>query len=252
MVLLGQRWAEVYMKEHPDAVIQVTGGGSGTGIAALINGTTDICESSRPMSEDEKTKVQDQRKAAATEIPVALDALAVYLNKENPVQQLTMEQAKKIFQAEITNWKDVGGPDASIVLYGRENNSGTYVYFKEYVLANGDFAEKYQPMAGTAAVINAVTKDPSGIGYGGIGYASEVKAISMSKDASSPAIEPNMENVLDNSYPLSRSLFWYTAGEPSGAIKQFADWVLSPEGQKVVTEVGYYPLRSTTQTTRTP
>ncbi len=252
MVLLGQRWAEIYMKEHPDAVIQVTGGGSGTGIAALINGTTDICESSRPMSAEEKTKVQEQRQAVATEIPVALDALAVYLNKENPVQQLTMEQARKIFQAEITNWKDVGGPDATIVLYGRENNSGTYVYFKEHVLANGDFAEQYQPMAGTAAVINAVTKDTLGIGYGGIGYASDVKTISMAKDASSPAIEPKMENVLDNSYPLSRSLFWYTAGEPTGAIKEFVDWALSPEGQKVVTDVGYYPLRPNTATTQAP
>ena len=252
MVLLGQRWAEIYMKEHPDAVIQVTGGGSGTGIAALINGTTDICESSRPMSAEEKTKVQEQRQMAASEIPVALDALAVYLNNENPIQQLTMEQARKIFQAEITNWKDVGGPDATIVLYGRENNSGTYVYFKEHVLANGDFAEKYQPMAGTAAVINAVTKDPLGIGYGGIGYASDVKTISMAKDASSPAIEPKMENVLDNSYPLSRSLFWYTADEPTGAIKQFVDWALSPEGQKVVTDVGYYPLRPNTETIQAP
>jgi phosphate transport system substrate-binding protein len=242
MVLLGQRWAEVYMMEYPDAVIQVTGGGSGTGIAALINGTTQICESSRPMSAQEKTNVREQRNAEAVEIPVALDALAIYLNKENPVRQLTMEQVRRIFQADITNWKDVGGMDAPIVLYGRENNSGTYVYFKEHVLANGDFAERYQALPGTAAVMNAITKDPGGIGYGGIGYATDIKTIPIAADPSSPAVEPNMENVLNKSYPLSRFLFWYTAGPPEGPVKQFVDWVLSPEGQEIVSDVGYYPL----------
>jgi phosphate transport system substrate-binding protein len=230
MVLLGQRWAEVYMMERPGAVIQVTGGGSGTGIAALINGTTQICEASRPMSEKEKADVKQQRNAEAVELPVALDALAVYLNKDNPVTHLTMEQVRNM--------------DATIVLYGRENNSGTYVFFKEHVLANGDFAQHYQPLPGTAAVMNAVTKDPGGIGYGGIGYATDVKTVPIAKDESSAPVEPNMENVLSNAYPLSRFLFWYTAGQPEGAVKDFADWVLSPAGQKVVTEVGYYPLKA--------
>src|SRR5256714_10153683 len=120
MVLLGQRWAEVYMKEHPQTTIQVTGGGSGTGIAALINGTTQICEASRPMKPEEKNSVKDQRKAEAVETPVALDALAVYLNKQNPIEHLTMQQVGQIFRGEITNWKDVGGPNGAIVLYGRE------------------------------------------------------------------------------------------------------------------------------------
>jgi phosphate transport system substrate-binding protein len=245
MVPLGQRWAEVYMKDHPNVAIQVTGGGSGTGIAALINGTTQICESSRPITEDEKSKVKAQRNADVVETPVALDALAVYFNKQNNLSQLDMEQIRRIFQGEITNWKDVGGRNANIVLYGRENSSGTYVFFKEHVLKNADFAAKYQPMSGTAAVINAVTKDPNGIGYGGIGYATDVKTISISKEPNSEAVEPNMENALSGKYPLSRQLFWYTAGPPTGAMKELFDWVLGPEGQKLVSDVGYYPLKGT-------
>jgi phosphate transport system substrate-binding protein len=244
MVLLGQRWAEVYMKAHPDVTIQVTGGGSGTGIAALINGTTQICEASRPMKPEEKNSVKEQRHADAVEIPVALDALAVYLNKENPIEHFDMEQVARTFRGEVTNWKDIGGKNSPIVLYGRENNSGTYVFFKEHVLKNADYAEKYQALPGTAAVINAVQKDVNGIGYGGIGYAKDVKTVSIAKDAASSPIVPSMENVLNNTYPLSRQLFWYTAGEPTGPIKNFVDWVLGPDGQKVVTDVGYYPLKA--------
>ena len=244
MVLLGQRWAEIYMKEHPETTVQVTGGGSGTGIAALINGTTGICQASRPMKPEEKNSVKQKRNADAVEIPVALDALAVYLNKDNPIEHLNMEQVGRIFRGEITNWKEAGGRDAGIVLYGRENNSGTYVFFKEHVLANADFAEKYQALPGTAAVINAVTKDVLGIGYGGIGFAKDVKTIAIAKDAASMPVAPTMENVLDNSYPLSRQLFWYTAGEPAGDTKSFVDWVRGASGQKIVSEVGYYPLKA--------
>jgi len=243
MVPLGQRWAEVYMKEHPGVAIQVTGGGSGTGIAALINGTTQICESSRPITNDEKAKIKAQRNAEAVEVPVAIDALSVYLNKGNKVTHLDMDQTRRIFQGQITNWKEVGGADANIVLYGRENSSGTYVFFKEHVLQNGDFAERYQSMSGTAAVINAVTKDPSGIGYGGIGYATDVKTVPIAKDAKSDPIEPNMTNALNGTYPLARQLFWYSAGEPSGTMKDLYDWVLGTDGQKLVKEVGYYPLK---------
>lgn len=248
MLQLGQRWAEVYMKDHPSAIIQVTGGGSGTGIAALVNGTTQICQSSRPMKDEEKASVKQQRKADVTEISVAVDALAVYLNKQNPVGHMTMEQVRRIFQGEITNWKDVGGPNGNIVLYGRENNSGTYVFFKEHVLANGDFAERYQPLGGTAAVINAVVKDVNGIGYGGIGYATDLKAISIAKDAASEPVNPTMENALSNKYPLSRFLYWYTAGPPAGPIKDLVDWVLGPQGQNVVKDVGFYPLKGDAQT----
>src|SRR5262245_26808340 len=244
MVQLGQRWAERYMKNHPNATIQVTGGGSGTGIAALINGTTQICQASRAMNDAEKASVQFQHKADAVEVPVALDALAIYVNQQNPIDHLTIEQVRRIFRGEFTNWKEVGGPDATIVLYGRENNSGTYVFFKEHVLANADFAAKYQTLPGTAAVTNAVSKDRLGIGYGGIGYATDVKRIAIAKDASSQPVTPDVQNVYNNAYPLSRSLFWYTAGNPTGLVKEFQDWVLSAEGQKIVSEVGYYPLKN--------
>jgi phosphate transport system substrate-binding protein len=159
-----------------------------------------------------------------------------------------MDQASRIFKGEVTNWKEVGGSDAGIVLYGRENSSGTYVYFKEHVLGNADFAERYQGMPGTAAVVNAVTRDPNGVGYGGIGYASGVRTVSVSRDASSDAVAPAMENVFNNSYPLSRELYWYVAGAPEGVMKAFVDWALSPEGQQVVSEMDFYPLRGRTQT----
>src|SRR5437867_24192 len=247
MVLLGQRWAEVYMKAYPDVTIQVTGGGSGTGIAALINGTTQICQASRPMKAEEKNSVKEQRHGDAVETPVALDALAVYLNKDNPIEHLDMDQVARIFRGEVTNWKEVGGKNAPIVLYGRENNSGTYVFFKEHVLKNADYAEKYQALPGTAAVINAVQKDPGGVGYGGIGYAKDVKTISIAEDPAANPVAPTMDNVLNNTYPLSRQLFWYTAGAPAGAMKDFVDWVLGPKGQTIVTDVGYYPLKAQAQ-----
>jgi phosphate transport system substrate-binding protein len=243
MVQLGQSWAELYMKEHPDITIQVTAGGSGTGIAALIEGTTQICQASRAMKDTEKESLKTKRNLDAVETPVALDALAVYVNKENAVKSLTMEQVAKIFLGEVTNWKDVGGTPGNIVLYGRENSSGTYVYFKEHVLANKDFPTKYQALPGTGAVVNAVAKDKGGVGYGGIGYATDIKTIPITKDAGGMPIEPTMANVLSGAYPISRQLFWYTAGPAEGTVKAFQDWVLSPEGQKVVSEKGFYPLK---------
>jgi phosphate transport system substrate-binding protein len=200
------------------------------------------------MKDEEKASVKQQRNAEVNEIPVAVDALAVYVNTQNPVAHMTMEQIRRIFQGEITNWKEAGGANANIVLYGRENNSGTYVFFKEHVLANGDFSQNYQPLGGTAGVINAIVKDVNGIGYGGIGYAASVKAISVAKDAASAPVMPTMENALSNKYPLSRFLYWYTAGPPMGTIKDVVDWVLGPQGQNVVNDVGFYPLKGGVQT----
>lgn len=242
MVLLGQRWAEVYMKKNPGSRIQVTGGGSGTGIAALINGTTDICEASRPMKDKERGDVKAKRGAEVKETPVAVDGLAIYLNTANPIKELSLEQIKGIYTGRITNWKDVGGKDGKIIAYSRENNSGTYAYFKEHVLANGDFHPSIQTLPGTSAVTNAVAKDPKSIGYGGIAYAKGIHHAMVKKDDSTPAVEPSMENVLSAKYPISRYLYWYTAGEPAGDMKKLVDWVLGPEGQKLVQEVGYYPL----------
>lgn len=242
LVILGQRWAEVYMKNNPGIQIQVTGGGSGVGIAALINGTTDICEASRPMKDKEKEELKTKRNLPTVEIPVAVDGLAIYVNTANPIKELTLEQIKGIYTGKIHNWKDVGGKDGMIIAYGRENSSGTYAYFKEHVLGNADFAPSIQTLPGTAAVTNAVAKDKKSIGYGGIAYAKGIHHVMVKKDDSSPGIEPTMENVLSGKYPISRYLYWYTAGNPSGEIKKLVGWVLGSEGQKLVQEVGYYPL----------
>jgi len=242
MVILGQRWAEAYMSKNPGVTIQVTGGGSGTGIAALINGTCDIAESSRPMKDMEKDQVSQKRGKPVVEIPVALDGLAVYVNERNPVSELSLEQLKRIYTGAVKNWKEAGGRDERIILYGRENNSGTYVYFKEHVLENADYYPTTQTLPGTAAVINAVARDPRGIGYGGIAYGKGIKHLRVKKDAISPAIEPSMENVITGTYPISRFLYWYLAGQPSGDLKKLVNWVMTKDGQAVVENVGYYPL----------
>jgi phosphate transport system substrate-binding protein len=242
MVLLGQRWAETYMKKDSGVTIQVTGGGSGVGIAALINGSTDIAESSRPMKDAEKEQVQQKRGLPAVELPVALDGLAVYVSEKNPLTEISVPQLKKIYTGVTKNWKDVGGNDERIILYGRENSSGTYVYFKEHVLENADYYPTTQTLPGTAAVINAVSKDTRGIGYGGIAYAKGVKALRVKKDDKTPGVEPTLENVQKNLYPISRFLFWYLAGQPKGQIAQLTSWVMTAEGQSVVNDVGYYPL----------
>lgn len=250
LVILGQRWAEEYMKAHPGSVVQVTGGGSGTGIAALINGSTDICAASRPMKEQEKQEVQQRRGQAVQEIPVALDGITIFLNQANPVEALTLGQVKAIYTGTVTQWSEVGGKQLGrsdqIIVYGRENNSGTYLYFKEHVLGDEDFAPFVQSLPGTAAVINAVSKDSHAIGYGGIAYAKGVKAMKIKKDEPSAAVEPSLATVESGRYPISRSLYFYTVGEPQGGVKAFIDWALGEEGQKICAAVGYYPLRKTT------
>src|SRR6478609_3099527 len=182
MVVLGQRWAEEYMKKHPTTTIQVTGGGSGTGISALINGTTDVCEASRAMKDAEKKQLAEKAGAAPVEIPVAKDGLSVYVHESNPMTEISMENLKAIFTGKVASWKDVGGPDAKIIPYSRENSSGTYVFFKEHVLANADYTPRAQAMPGTAAVVNAVTKEKFGIGYGGAAYAKGIKVLKIKTD----------------------------------------------------------------------
>lgn len=242
MVILGQRWAETYMGLHPNARIQVTGGGSGTGIAALINGGTDICEASRPMKDKEKEQARARHGQEVKEIPVALDGIAIYVHQSSPIQVLSQSQLKGIYTGRITNWRDVGGKDEKIVAYSRENNSGTYVFFKEHVLSNEDFAREVQTLPGTAAVVNAVSKDPASIGYGGIAYASGIRAVPVKRDENSEAVAASLQTVQGGQYPLSRNLFFYTIGEPQGEEKAFIDWVLGTEGQKICEAVGYYPL----------
>lgn len=243
MVILAQRWAEDYMTSHPGSIVQVTGGGSGTGIAALINGTTDICMASRPMKDEEKKKLRDRFQTMGNEISVAKDGLSVYVNDANPLKQLTIAQLRDIYLGTTTNWKQLGGADAPIVLYGRENSSGTYVYFKDHVLEGKDFSARCQTLPGTAAVVNAVAKDPKGIGYGGAAYAKGVRECGVQRDANSPAVMPGAATVKDGSYPISRDLYFYTRMKPAGDAKKFIDWTLSAEGQAVVTKVGYFPVK---------
>ncbi|MER3525242.1 MAG: phosphate-binding protein [Ignavibacteria bacterium] len=243
MVILAQRWAERYMAKHKDVVIQVTGGGSGTGISALINGTTDICNSSRPIKPEERDLLQKRWGSRGVEIKCAMDGLAVYVNEKNPVKELTMQQLKDIYQGKITNWKEVGGPDKHIILYSRENNSGTYVYFKDHVLNGEDFASSAQNMPGTAAVVNAVARDAAGIGYGGAAYGKGICELALKADAQSPAYKPTMENIRSGKYPISRFLYMYLRAKPTGALKDYIDWILSSEGQAVVKEVDYFPIR---------
>lgn len=243
MVILGQRWAEEYMKIHKRIVIQITGGGSGTGIAALINGATDIAEASRPMKPKEKAAVKEKRAKEVEEIPVALDGLAIYVHESNPSKTITLAKAKAIYVGQLTHWQDLGVQGlGGIIAYGRENNSGTYAYFKEHVLNDEDFAPEVLSLPGTAAVINAVSQDKNAIGYGGIAYAKNIRALNVKKDAQSAAVAPTMTNVVTNKYPISRSLYFYTAGKPEGEAKAFISWVLGPEGQKICEQVGYYPL----------
>jgi phosphate transport system substrate-binding protein len=243
MVILGQRWAEDYMKKHPETSIQVTGGGSGTGISALINGTTDVCQASRAMKPAEKEKLRERYSSPGVEIPVAKDGLSVYVNISNPLNELTMDQVKQIFTGKVQNWKELGGPDGKIIPYSRENSSGTYVFFKEHVLQNADFSARAQNMPGTAAVVNAVGKEKNSIGYGGAAYSKGIKIIKIKKDAGSPAIAPDKTTVQDGSYALSRPLFFYLRNKPAGDIKAFVDYVLGAEGQGLVEKVGYFPMK---------
>jgi phosphate transport system substrate-binding protein len=242
MVILAQRWAEIYMQKNPAVSIQVTGGGSGVGLAALINGTTDIANSSRPIKQTELEKLKARYNTLGVEIPCAKDGITIFLHDTNKVNELTIKQLSDIYQAKITNWKQVGGEDAPIKLYGRENSSGTYVFFMEEVV-KGDYAASCQTLPGTAAVVNAVKKDRYGIGYGGAAYAAGVKHCMVKKDDKSPASMPTAENIARNQYPITRYLYLYLRNRPAGETKKFIDWLLSPEGQKIVTDVGYFPAR---------
>ena len=242
LVILAQKWAEVYMKSHPEVAVQVTGGGSGTGLSALINGTTDIANASRPISQSEVQKLKERYNTLGIEIPCAKDGITIFLNDGNKVTELSIKQLGDIYKGKIKNWKEVGGNDAEIRLYGRENSSGTYVYFKDNVV-KADYAANCQTLPGTAAVVNAVKKDKNGIGYGGAAYAEGVKHCKVKKDDKSTSYFATNETIKNGTYPISRYLYMYLRNKPTGDLKKYIDWILSPEGQKLVTEIGYFPVR---------
>jgi phosphate transport system substrate-binding protein len=243
LLILAQKWAEVYMGQHAEVKISVTGGGTGTGFAALQNQTTDLCDASRKAKAAEILNCIKAFTARPTEYKVALDGLSVYVNGENPLKELTVAQVGDIFTGKIKNWKEVGGPDAPITLYSRENSSGSYEFFKEHVLKGHDFAASAQTMPGTAAILQAVAKDKGGIGYGGAAYGAGAKHLSIKKDKNSPAIEPTEETILKGTYPIWRYLYVYVnPALDKGEISAYMSWIRSDAGQKVVKDVGYFPL----------
>ena len=243
LVILAQKWAEVYMGQHADTKIQVSGGGSGTGFAALQSQTTDLCDASRKAKAAEIANCIKAFGARPTEYKVALDGLSVYVNPENPLKELTVAQVGDIFTGKILNWKEVGGPDAPITVYSRENSSGTYEFFKEHVLKGKDFAASAQTMPGTAAIVQAVVKDKNGIGYGGAAYGGSSKLLAIKKADVSPAILPTEENVISGTYPIWRHLYVYVnPALDKGDVAAYLNWIRSDDGQKYVKDIGYYPL----------
>ncbi len=255
MVNLSQKWAEEYMKLHPEVSIQVTGGGSGTGVAALLNKTTEIANSSRELKSAEFETAKSKGVNPYT-YQVALDGIALIVHPESKVDSLTVKQISDIFSSKITNWKQVGGTNLPITLYGRENSSGTYEFFKDHVLGKVDgrqvdYSPSTQVLQGTAALGEAVARDKKGIGYGGVGYFAErndVKILHIKKDENSLAISPsengkvNYEAIWNGDYSISRYLYCFTNGEATGKLKEFMDFIISQDGQNVVKTMEYIPL----------
>lgn len=246
MVHLVSKWAETYKAQAPDVKIGVTGGGSGTGIAALLNGTTDICMSSRDMSAKEREEAKTKGREVV-EHTVALDGIAIAVHTSNPLSEITMEQLAKIYTGEVSNWKDIGGPDARIIALSRESSSGTYVFFQEHVLNKKDYGADVRLMPSTAAIVQGVETDAGAIGYIGLGYAHEaagrVKVLPVKAAADQPAVSPSVETVRSKAYSIARALYFYTNGQPTGAAKGFLDYCVGPEGQKVVEAEGYVALK---------
>lgn len=248
LVNLALAWAELYTSLHPEVQIAVTGGGSGTGIAALINGTVHIANASR------KIKPEEIEQARANGIEpvehvVAADAIAVVVHPDNPVDRLTIAQLSAIFSGKITNWKEVGGEDRPIVTLSRETNSGTHVFFLEQVVRQGRKGDKtlFSPetllMLSSEGISSEVRRNPNAIGYDGLGYVTpDQKVIAVARDEGGPYVLPSVETVHNGTYPIARDLYMYTAGEPTGIIKDYLDWIRTPEAQAVVVELGFVPL----------
>jgi phosphate transport system substrate-binding protein len=248
MVNLALAWAEAYQKEHTNITISITGGGSGTGIAALLNNTVDIANASRRIKQEEI----DQARSLGIEpheIIVASDAIAVIVNPSNPINHLTLQQVSDIYQGKYSNWQELGGEDRPIVRVSRETNSGTHVYFLETVLRMGDPENKsfFDPntllLPSSEGIIAEVRDNPNAIGYDGLGYVTpEVKVVGIRTSPDDPAVFPSIESVLEGTYAIARDLYVYTNGEPQGAIKAYLDWILSDAGQSIITDLGFVAI----------
>ena len=250
MVNLAQAWAEEYKKVVPDVDVEVSGGGSGVGIAALEKGTIDIANASRNMKPEEIEAAKKNTGKTPKEIIVGYDALAIYVHKDNPLNEITLDQIAQIYMegGSITKWADLGVtiPGASgdeIVRVSRQSNSGTYEFLREHVLNKKDFKLGSRDMNGSKEVVELVSSTPTAIGYSGMGYATpSVKMLKVKKTPADPAYDPNVANTLAKTYPIARSLQVYTLGEPQGAVKNYIEWMMSASGQKVVEATGYVPL----------
>ncbi len=239
---LSQKVAEVYLDKHEKASVTVIGGGSGVGIAAMIDGTCDIAQSSRAMKGKE-TKQAAKNGINPVEIVVAKDALTVIVHPSNPVKELTVQQIGDIFAGEITNWKDVGGADATIVTYSRESSSGTYAFFRKNVLGGREYTSAALLAPATGAIVQSVSQTEGAIGYIGMAYMTDgIRALGVAAEAGDAFVEATAATAADGSYPIARELYYYTNGEATGEVKAFLDYLLSPEGQALVAKVGYIPV----------
>jgi len=248
LVNLALAWAEAYRQIRPQVAIAVTGGGSGTGIAALINGTVDVANASRAMKEDE-IEAARANGIEPVEFVVAIDALAVIVHPDNPVGELTIDELSDIYTGRITNWQEVGGHDERIVLLSRETNSGTHVYFLEEVVRRGEesddiFAPQTLLMPSSVGITSELRRNPRTIGYDGLGYVDPAheKVVAVADDSNSSYMYPSIETATTGAYPLARNLYMYTAGEPTGAIADYLEWILSDSGQEIVAQLGFVPL----------
>jgi phosphate transport system substrate-binding protein len=250
LVNLALAWAERYQQTRPNIRVSVTGGGSGTGLAALINGTTDIANASRSITSDEikqaKAKGHDPK-----EFVVSRDAIAVIVNPNNPISKLTLKQISRIYKGETNNWSELGGENRPIVRLSRESNSGTHVYFLGAVIRLGSttdksiFSEDTLLLPSSEGIIAELKDNPNAIGYDGLGYVTpDVKVLAVAKDISGPYVLPSAATVNNNTYPISRDLYMYTNGEPTGALKDYLDWIYTPEAQKIVSDLGFVPVKA--------
>lgn len=247
MVVLAQKWAETYMQKNPSVKIEVSGGGSGIGFAALQNSQTDLANASRPIKPKETESCIKSFGKRPLEFKVAIDGITIYVNSDNPVSQLTLEELEGIYTGKIKNWKELGGANLPITVYSRENSSGTYEFFKEHVLKGKDFISSAQTQQGTAGVVQAVLSDKGGIGYGGVGYSKgegkSVKALKVARSKGEEYYEPSEAACLAGTYPMWRYLYVYiNPAINTGEVSAYIKWLRSDDGQKLVSEASYYPL----------
>ncbi len=236
MLPLTEQFAAQFMKDYPGISIYVEGGGTAKGVEKLTEGDVNICTASRKLQPEEVMQIADKFESVGMAHRIAKDALSIYMNHDNPVRTLTTEQLKQIFTCEVNNWKDLGGLDKNITTIIRNPNSGTYLYFQKHILKNDEYCSNAKIANTTESVIEQVAKDTGAVGYGGVGYNGKVM------HAKVDGIQPNETNIIDDKYPISRYLYFYTKNKPEGMVKEFIDWALSPAGQKIVRKAGYIPL----------